>query len=351
MNAKLPKRIAELLLFAASAASVNPQSTTGSSGSLPVYVPTHNLAGQIRVWGHGGRDKDFDGALLKSWEDEFHEYQPDVRFENHLRGNASAIGGLYTGAADLALMGREIWPTEVDGFEQVLGHKPASVAVMTGSVDIPNHDFALVIFVHKDNPLTRLTLAQVDSVFGADHRRSANNVRTWGALGLGGEWAGKPIHPYGYDLRRDYSFFFEQVALAGSKKWNCDLKEISDQQTSTGVIDAGQRILDELAKDRYGIAISSLAYQNPNTKALLLEGPSGSEYYEASRETILRRQYPLTRTPFLYFDRKPGQPLDPEIKEFISYILSQQGQAQVLRDGRYLPLLPPFAEQARRALE
>ena len=351
MHTKLLCRIAALVLAAASLPAIHVQSAPEVNESPGAYTPTQHVAGQIRIWGHGGRSKDFDSVLLQSWEEEFRKYQPDVQFENHLRGNASAIGGLYTGAADIALMGREIWPTEIDGFEQVFGHKPARVAVMTGSVDVPNHDFALVIFVHKDNPLARLTLAQVDAIFGADHRRSSKNIRTWGELGLGGDWATKPIHAYGYQLRRDFSYFFEQSALAGSKKWNCDLKEIADGQTPDGVVDAGQRILDELAKDRYGIAISSLAYKNAETKPLPLAGSSGGEYYAASRETVMRKQYPLTRTPFMYFDRAPGQPLDPKIKEFISYILSQQGQSQVLRDGHYLPLLPESAEAGRKTLQ
>lgn len=351
MQAKWLCRLAALVLVATSLAVTRAQSMPEVNGSLRVYKPVQHVAGQIRIWGHGGRGKDFDGALLQSWEEEFRKYQPDVQFENHLRGNASAIGGLYTGAADIALMGREIWPTEVDGFEQVFGHKPTSVAISTGGVDVRNHDFALVIFVHKDNPLARLTLVQLDAIFGADHRRSSKNILTWGELGLKGEWAPKPIHPYGYELRRDFSYFFEQAVLAGSKKWNCDLKEVGDGKKAEGVIDAGQRILDELAKDQYGIAISSLAYENSEAKALLLAASSGGEYYAASRETVMRRQYPLTRTPFIYFNRAPGQSPDPKIKEFISYILSQQGQEQVLRDGRYLPLLPEFAEEGRKALQ
>jgi phosphate transport system substrate-binding protein len=339
------------LLLAVLLAALNAQSASDQDASLPSYAPGQAVSGLIRIWGHGGRGKDFDGALLNAWEEDFRTYQPNVRFENHLQGNASAIGGLYTSAADLALMAREIWPSEVDGFEQVFGHKAASVAIMTGSVDVPNHDFALAIFVHKDNPLARLTLAQLDSIFGADHRRSGKNVRTWGKLGIGGEWADEPIHPYGYELRRDFSFFFEQTVMAGSKKWNCDLKGLSDERTATGVVDAGQRILDALAKDRYGIAISSLAYKNPQTKALLLARAEGPDYYRASRENVMSHQYPLTRTPFFYFDRKPGQALDAKIREFISYILSRQGQARVAQDGRYLPLLPAFAEDARKALQ
>ena len=43
-----------------------------------------------------------------------------IRFENHLYGAVSAIAGLYTGVADLAVR-REIWPMESLAFQQVCG--------------------------------------------------------------------------------------------------------------------------------------------------------------------------------------------------------------------------------------
>src|SRR5690242_1771229 len=98
MTETVPRRIAGLLLFAAAAASLSAQAPSATSG-FANYAPSQSVSGVIRIWGHGGRGKDFDGSLLKAWENEFRTYQPNVRFENRLQGNASAIGGLYTGAA------------------------------------------------------------------------------------------------------------------------------------------------------------------------------------------------------------------------------------------------------------
>src|SRR5438477_3145479 len=78
------------------------------------YEPRQAVEGTIRIWGHGAYDKsqDFIETLVLAWEAGFRKHQPQVAFENHLNGTAAAIGALYTGAGDLALMGREIWPPD-----------------------------------------------------------------------------------------------------------------------------------------------------------------------------------------------------------------------------------------------
>lgn len=315
------------------------QSLKTSVDQLPEYKPRQHVAGAIRIWGHGSRNRDFVGPLIRYWEDGFRKYQPDVAFSTELLGNASAIGGLYTGAADIAFMGREIWAVEKDGYEQGLGYEPFGVSVANGSVANPDHDFALVIFVHRDNPLSKLSLTQLDAIFGADHKRGLRNIRKWGELGLTAEWAEKPIHLYGYGIDRDYSQFFERAVFADSRKWNCNLKEVADQHGTNGqTIAAGQAILDALAADRYGIAFSSLAYRNRMTKPLALAAADADKSYAASAETIVAGQYPLARTPYMFVNRTPKREMDPKVREFLLYVLSRQGQQAVLADGGYLPL-------------
>src|ERR1700687_5069527 len=86
-----------------------------SVAGLPAYETEQQVAGVIRTWGHGSREKDFVGALVRSWEGGFRKRHPAVRFETSLLGDKSAIGGLYTGAADLALMERALSAIEKDG--------------------------------------------------------------------------------------------------------------------------------------------------------------------------------------------------------------------------------------------
>ena len=347
-------RILLRAFFALTLAAVSARAQTIDSllRSLPAYQPEQDVAGLIRTWGHGSWDRDFMGELVKSWEEGFRKYHPRVRFDTNLRGTASAIGGLYTGAADIALMGREIWPVEIDAYQQVFPYKPFEVSVITGSLDVRNHDFALVIFVHKDNPLSKLTLAQVDAIFGADHRRGPRNIRTWGELGLTGEWADQPISVYGFGISRGFSQFFEDAVMGGSRKWNCAVREFSDLRRSDGsLVDAGQQIVDALVKDRYGMALSSLLYKNPLAKPVALAPQDGGPYYEATQETVIQRKYPLTRTISIFIPRAPGQPIDPTVKEYLRYLLSREGQEAVVRDGGYLPLNPDVVRQERSKIE
>jgi len=317
-----------------------------SADTLPAYQPQQTVTGTLRLWGHGSPTTDFMGKLVKSWEAGFRKYHPGVQFENRMYGTASAMGALYAGVADLAIMGREIWPYEVTTFEKVFHHPPLGVDITTGSLDIRNMDFALNVFVHKDNPLARLTMTQVDAVFGSEHRRGSRNIRTWGELGLAGEWKDKPIHVYGFPVRRGFAVFFQDAALGGSHKWNCDMKEFADLRQSDGsLLDGGQQILDALAQDRYGIGYSNLRYRNALVKPLALAPTDGGPYYEATKENLIQRKYPLTRFITTFVNRAPGRPLDPKVKEFLRYILSREGQQRIVRDGNYLPL----SEEAVRA--
>ena len=305
----------------------------------------------IRIWGAGVGRQGTRDPLITAWEDGFRKRHPTIHFETQLYGNASAIGGVYTGAADIAFLTREIEPTEVEGYQQALGRKPLQISVLTGSLDRGHYDPAIAIFVHKDNPLAKLTLTELDAIFGADHRRGLKNLRTWGELGLTGEWAEQPINLYGYDISSDVSQFFELSIMAGSEKWNCSLREFRDLRQPTATIEAGQQILDTLANDRYGIAISSLSYQNPSTKPLALAREEGGTAYPATKETVRDRTYPLARSVSIFIDRMPDQPMAVELKDFVGYILSPEGQAVAARAGGFIPLTPELALQERRKIE
>jgi phosphate transport system substrate-binding protein len=307
--------------------------------SLPHYQPAKLVTGTIRIWGHGSPTHDFMGRLMKSWEDGFRKYQPGVRIENRMYGTASAIGALYTGAADMTILGEEIHAPAAAAFERVMHYPPTEIEIATGSLDVRNFDYAHVFFVHKDNPISKLTLAQLDAVFGSEHRRGARNVRTWGQLGLTGEWADKPITPYGWRLDDDFATYLQDTLLMGSHKWNCDLREFRHIHNPDGTIyDHGQQILDALAKDRYGIAVSNLRYQNAQVKPLALATTDAGTYYEATKENLIARKYPFTRIIPAFINRAPGKPVAPKVKEFLRYILSYEGQQTLVSEGGYLPL-------------
>jgi phosphate transport system substrate-binding protein len=307
--------------------------------SLPRYEAQEQVSGTIRLWGHGSPKRDFMGQLTQHWVDGFRRHHPAVTFENRMYGTASAIGALYAGVGDVAILGEEIHPAAAAAFERAMGYPPLGIEIATGSLNVRNFDYAHVFFVHADNPLARLTVAQLDGVFGSEHRRGPANIRTWGQLGLAGEWADEPIHPYGWRLDDDFALYLRDALLAGSHRWNNELREFGHRTRPDGsVYDHGQQILAALAADRFGIAVSNPRYATDRVKALALAATEGGPYYEATRENLISRQYPFTRIIPAFVRRAPGRPLDPKVREFLRYILSREGQRDIVRDGGYLPL-------------
>lgn len=151
--------------------------------------------GKSAYLGHGSFKRDFMGKLLASWVDEFSKHHPNVTFENRMYGTASAIGALYSGAADIAILGEEISPAALRAFRRAKGYDPTAIEVATGSVDVNFYDYAHMIFVHRDNPIKGMTLKQLEAVFGEENRRGGGPVRDWGGLGLKGQWRGRAIQP------------------------------------------------------------------------------------------------------------------------------------------------------------
>jgi phosphate transport system substrate-binding protein len=94
----------------------------------------------------------------------------------------------------------------------------------------------------------------------------------------------------------------------------------------------------EVAKDRYSIFYASPLTLSPDMKELAVQAREGGPYVKRTLETVRDHSYPLTHHSFFYVNRKPGEALDPKVDEFLHFVLSQQGQDCVQREGRYVPL-------------
>lgn len=338
------KAIAALLLPASLACAGDPDYLR----DLEPYHPRATVSGTIRNWGNN-----YIPALMQVWEDGFRKYHPQVRFETNLKGTEAAVAGLYGGIADLAFVGREVYADEARGFENYYGYPPLVIQISSGSYATPHKTFALMMFVHKDNPLSKMTMAQADAVFGCDLRRgAARAIRNWSQLGLGGDWENRPIHVYGYNFDTGMARFFRLTVLLDSFKWNPELKDFDNGRDAKGeIINAGVYVLDALAKDPYGIAFANVLYANSNVKTVALAEHDSGPFIEPTKENAWRRAYPITRNTNVVLNREPGRPVDPKLKEFVRYLLSKDGMAAVVRDGSYLPLTRELVEEQLSKLE
>src|ERR1700722_15857802 len=108
---------------------------------LPDFVPGPAMPGTIRVWGN-----DFMVKLENLWEMGFHKVHPEIKFDDTLKSSAQALGALYTNVADLGLLGREPWPTEILGFQKMFEYEPLAIACATGSFHTEGKTWPFIIF-------------------------------------------------------------------------------------------------------------------------------------------------------------------------------------------------------------
>jgi len=341
---------------------------------LQEYRPEGQVAGTIRQWGNNYLK---DSGLMDVWEAGFRRHHPDVRFENNLYSSSVAFPGLISGAADLAPMGRQALWDELKGFERegarggeegVGDTEVLEIVVATGSFDVRGWTFALGFYVHQDNPIRQLTLEQLDGIFGSQRdggwngltwdtsvaRGPERNIRTWGQLGLTGEWADKPINVYGYNMKYHFNDEIDKKVLKGSSKWNETMRAFSNVaglKADGSLTAGGELIMGALSSDRYGIAYTGIPFLTPQTRALALAEAEGRPYVPLTLETVQDRTYPLIRDVYYYAKRESGKPLAPKVKEFLRYVLSREGQQAIQADGKYLPLTPEAAQAQLDKLE
>ena len=92
------------LLAACTLMGANADAALAAAEALPPYQPQEQVSGTIRLWGHGSTSNDFMQRLVTRWERRFVGIQPGVSIEYRMYGTASAIGALYEGAGDLAIL-------------------------------------------------------------------------------------------------------------------------------------------------------------------------------------------------------------------------------------------------------
>jgi phosphate transport system substrate-binding protein len=281
----------------------------------------------IRVWGYAGLS-----AQLLRWESEYQTLHPEVRFDNQLHGAAAVMAGLYDGVADVALMGREIWPVETMAYQWVYQQQPFGIIVATAGLHAPGQLFTPVVVVNAKNPLASISLSQLDAIYGSEHQAAPANIRTWGDLSLTGPWADKPIHPYGFGGEDALGVFFRHDVLRSDFKPNPDSHLLSDHDSSS--VSASQRIAQAVAADPYSIGYTSLP-PGPATKVLPIESPSP---VPPTDDALADHHYALTRSVWLYFRRTPDKPVDPKVDSFVRFLLTAQAQALVRPSGELLPL-------------
>jgi len=189
-------------------------------------------------------------------------------------------------------------------------------------------------YVNKDNPIACLTLPQLSGIFSSERMApDSANIKTWGDLGLTGDWAARPITMYSRNtLSGTYEYFRTAALYGGDYKPNVKLEPGSEA------------VVQNVAGDKFAIGYSGIGYKTDSVRAVPLASYYGGTCYDASAGPTLAGKYPIARYLYIYVNKKPNQALDPLRAEFVKYILSKDGQEQTEKGGFY-----PITNEIREA--
>jgi phosphate transport system substrate-binding protein len=262
--------------------------------------------------------------MVRDLSEAFRERHAAVAFEVGGRGSSTGPPALLAGRAQIAAMSRPLNPAERRAFERRFGMEPR---VVTLALD------ALVFFVNEENPVERVTLAQLDAVFSKSLRCGGEGlpVRHWGDLGATGEWADRRIQVFGRGVRSGTRAFMREGVLCGGL-FRDDLRERPGPES----------LVLSVAESRFGLGYGSLAQlRSPGVKPLALAERDGGPGVAPTPGSVESGTYPLTRRLELVTLAMPDRAQAEPIEAFLGFALSEKGRSVVAAHGYVPPAAPP----------
>jgi phosphate transport system substrate-binding protein len=319
-------------MFASSLAQADPPQISVRpvvDSAIPSYQPKAGVTGAIVIAG-----SDTMQPIIAKAAAAFRSFQPGIKIAVQGGGSDSA---LKTFVQDIASSRR--------GDGNVKGHLSSNTVEMLASsrpltederknfrsrhefdpTEIPIALDAIAIYVNHLNPLSSVTLDEVDALFSQSRRRGGpNNITTWGQLGLQDGWEHQPIRLYGRDKRSGTrSLFVHTALLDGTLK-----SEVKEEPGPA------MEILD-ISRDQLGIGYAGIGFQASTVRIVPIAPKAGESAVAPTAETAANGSYPLTRSLYLYAKRNPNGELEPEVAEFLRFINSREGQETIARTGVY----------------
>jgi phosphate transport system substrate-binding protein len=280
----------------------------GEVDTLPVYQITSGVSGTLVAV---GSDTMLD--LMNNWTEGFRAQYPAVQVTLEEKGSNTAPPALIDGRSQLAPMSRPMKPDEISAFAARFGYPPTEMVV---AID------GLAIFVHRDNPLTGLTLGQLATVFSGQAGPGATRTTLWKELGVA-DRMDAPITLYGRNPLSGTYTFFRQHVLGGG-----------DFAPALHELPSSSALITSVAIDPSGIAYCGVGYATSGVRIVPVGVREGA-YFPPSLAHCLDGSYPIARRLYIYINRPPSGVLAPVVREFLRFALSKAGQEVVEMGGFY----------------
>ncbi len=281
--------------------------------SIPDYQKSSGVSGSLSSVG-----SDTLANMMTLWVEEFKKNYPNVTVGVQAAGSSTAPPALTEGVSQLGPMSRKMKNKEEEAFEKKYGYKPTAIRV---AID------ALAVYVNKDNPISCLSIPEVDAIFSSTRKcKHSEDITQWGQVLINpsAEWKNRSIQLYGRNsVSGTYGYFKKKALCKGDYKEN-----VNEQPGSASVVQS-------VTSSDNGIGYSGIGYKTSGVKAIALSKKGGNQLkcVKPTEINVISGKFPLARALYVYVNKEPNKPLSPIVKEFLKMVLSRQGQQVVEKDG------------------
>ena len=249
--------------------------------------------------------------VAQVWAEEYGRAAPDVEVEVSGGGSGVGLAALLKGAVDIANASRDIKPSEIEQAERNTGKKPVGFTV--------GFD-ALAVYVHKDNPLSEITVEQLTDLYA-----EGGKTTRWSEIGvkIPGVSDDTIVRVSRQSSSGTYEFFREHAL--GNRDFRMGSRDLN----------GSKEVVELVGGTPTAIGYSGMGYATGAVKMLKVTSKPGSPAIAPTVAAVHDKTYPLARSLHVY---TLGEP-QGAVKQYIDWILSDAGQ-KVVEDSGYVPVPP-----------
>lgn len=248
--------------------------------------------------------------LATAWAEAYRKVKPNVFVNANGGGTGTGFAALQNNSTDLCNASRAIKPEESEKVKAVTGKEAKEFAVA--------YD-ALAVYAHPSNPIKEISLEELREIWV-----EGGTTLTWEQLNPA--FPGK-IALFGRQNNSGtYDYFREHI---------CGKKDGKQREFRGGIseLNGSSEVVENVGKTPTGLGYSGMGYKTPNVNWLKVSSKKGEPAVEPGTDAARSGKYPIARKLFLY---TVGEPTG-ELKEYIDWILSAEGQKIVEKEG-FVPL-------------
>ena len=294
------------------AAPTSPRMAPKDLSQLPPYQRVPSAQGTLTLSGSSAA-----ATFARAWGSAYARIYPAASVNVVAKSSGAAIADMMASPGTIGMTSRPLTAAERESYAKAQGRPPLEFKV---AID------AVAIFVFKDNPLPSISLPQLERIFGAAPKSGAA-IERWGEAGTSGDWAGRNISCVGFPAGRGAYEIMRELVLGGGN-FNAD---VSAEPVSTSVVQA-------VGVNPGAIGYASVYYRTARTRVLPVQTVSG-ELAQPTEADASSGKYPLSRYLYLHLGAAKDGGADAAGREFLRFVLSQEGQDAARAAGAFA--IPP----------